>query len=247
MSMFNFYQDNFDSEIFKKRVYKLILDGEPANFDLVLDDLKKYHPDIVFCFTAFIPEIISLLQQNQFLLASIRSTYYLEGKNKISVIPQLPENLKLIQNSVDKPVIAIEDIKRMAYIIGEKSHYFNDASISSQQAEAIYSAWIYNSFYNNYVKESFLIMDNNYLVGLITIKIDEQKYGIIDLIGIDSSFQNQGLGKFLLFQAIDYCTKHNVVKIKVVTEGENVPANIFYQKNGFVLEDVKLVYHKHYL
>ena len=132
----------------------------------------------------------------------------------------------------------------MADIIGSTSRYFKDKQIPREKAMEIYVTWINNSIYNRYANESFFIMKGDKLTGLVTLKVKDNN-GCIDLIGVHNDFQGLGLGKLLLQRGIQYFVDGGAGGIFVVSEGENIPATAFYQKTGFVINKVELVYHRH--
>ena len=176
---------------------------------------------------------------------SIRNTYKLAGSGYTARSTQkLDDRFKVLQYSKDKPKISKPDILRFARIIGATSRYFHDSAIPKIYAERLYVRWIENSL-KGYADECFMVMRGGRLAGLITLKIKEAA-GYIDLIGVGENYQGIGLGGVLASRSIEYFKSKNIKNIFVVTEGENLQANIFYQKNGFITQNVELVYHKHF-
>ncbi|NJM40545.1 MAG: GNAT family N-acetyltransferase [Anaerolineae bacterium] len=108
----------------------------------------------------------------------------------------------------------------------------------------MYVAWLNNSVFNGYAVDSVLAFQGERLIGIHTVKT-KQGVGIVDLIGIIPDLQNAGLGGALLKGGFDIMRAHGATRVEVVTENENIQGSRFYQKNGFRLTDMKLVWHRH--
>jgi len=64
------------------------------------------------------------------------------------------------------------------------------------------------------------------------------------LFGIDSRFQNRGMGKTLLKDAVAWLEERGAKQVTVVTQGRNIKGLRLYQKCGFAIHSVKLWYHR---
>lgn len=243
--MINFTQDGFDTKILGRNVFKLFLEKDIENEKELPDLSGNGEIESIFCFTVFSHRNIHLLNKLGFALISIRNTYKLSSD---------PRNLRtsacaaggcdVIRCSKSPIQLNRQDIRDMADIIGSTSRYFKDKQIPREKALNIYINWINNSIYNRYANESFLIMKGARLAGLIALKVKDNN-GYIDLIGVHNDFQGLGLGKLLLQRGLQYFVDGGVGGIFVVSEGENIQASAFYQKTGFVINKVELVYHRH--
>lgn len=235
--------DNFDTKIFEKPVTKLFISGTV--------DLKKIKqtlfalpsPAIIFCFTPCAPEVTRLLEENNFHLLSSRATYRLRTHKK-TIPTKLPPGFEFFKASNKVPQWTNASIKKMAMVIGSTSRYFRDPELPPKKSLELYCQWIHNSLYEGYADACFCITKNDELVGLITVKI-KGDCGYIDLLGVVPQWHNLGLGSILMKHALQFLNKSKISTVKVVTEAENIPATAFYQKIGFVVENMELVYHKH--
>ncbi len=238
------FLDPFDTKILKKDVYKLYLQDEESE-NIVLESIKEIKKGIIFCFTIFSPRNSNLLQQAGFNLISIRNTYKLNLNSLLEKnIEDCPNEYKILNKLKSIKGLQKKDLNQLADTIYKTSRYSKDSSLGRNQSRKIYTNWLNNSLYNNYASEAFLVFDQSTAIGIITIKIKD-KIGSIDLLGIRQKYQNKGLATYLLKKAVDYLITQDINDIFVTTEGENIPANIFYQKNNFILQNVELVYHKH--
>jgi len=235
--------DPFDTEIFKKNIYKLYLEKEKNGE--ILESIKKIETGIVFCFTVFSVENCSLLTEVGFKLISIRNTYKLDLNSYLKKsLGSFPEKYKILSKKKGIKFLQKKDITQLAAPIYKTSRYSRDKLLEKNKSRAIYTAWVSNSLFGSYANEAFLVFYQASALGMITLKIKDG-IGFIDLLGIIKQYQNKGLATYLLKKAVDYFKTQNINDILVTTEGENIPANNFYQKNNFILQNVELVYHKH--
>jgi len=196
---------------------------------------------IIFCFAPVSAQQISLLETLRFRFISIRNTYkYTQNEGQIEV---LPDEYSISPYDPTYPM-SDHDIKKLAYTIGKETRYFKDPFIPESKSTALYIQWVKNSLYHGLAAKCFIAWHGETPIGICTVKIKDS-HGEIDLLGVLSQFQKKNIGKQLLFSAIHYLELQGTKKITVVTAGENIKSNIFFQKNGFVIESVELVYHKH--
>lgn len=242
-----FNKEDYDTKILKNDTFKLLLGNDIISEKDLLKLFSTERIDIIFCFAKFSTNNIALLDKLEFNLISTRVTYRLLNlDNYKKKSENIHKGYSIVRNSERKFDLKPENTEEIAQVIGSTSRYFKDKLIKPKKSLEIYTRWIENSLYNHYANESFLVTaKNNELIGLVTLKV-KGKNGFIDLIGIREEFQKFGLGKVLLYEGVRYFMKNNIEDIFVITEGENVVANAFYQKNGFVVCDFDLVYHKHF-
>lgn len=236
--------DEFDTKILKQNTYKLYLKENP-NSNKLSEEIKKIKDGIIFCFSPFSRKNILLLENLGFNLVSIRNTYKLDldSYSKKGITP-LSKNYRILDKSQINGLIDEKNLIGIAKTIFATSRYNKDEKLDKYTALDIYINWVKNSLYSDYAKQAFVAFDKSLSMGIITIKIKE---GVahIDLLGVINNYQNQKLASHLLINAIKYTNSQKITDIFVVTEGENIPANIFYQVNDFIIQKIELVYHKH--
>lgn len=242
--MIKFYKDGFDSNIFGGNIYKLFIDKKIESEDVITNLLKNKDISYIFCFTTFNNFNIDILTKLGFRLISIRNIYK-KIFDKVNPSLKIPAGYKIFRNSKRQIELSDIQITDIANVIGNTSRYFKDNKLPKKKSLNLYRNWIKNSLYRGYADESFVIFKNKSLAGIITLKIKPEG-GYVDLIGIAREFQNKGLGGVLLQKGVKYLLGKKIKNMYTITEGENVPASRFYQKNGFILDDVQLVYHKNF-
>ena len=84
------------------------------------------------------------------------------------------------------------------------------------------------------------------LIGIAQIDFIENyfegtKIAILNSLGIDPEFQNQGYGDYFFKECLRYCQKEGATKIQLTSKRKRVYAHQLYQKNGFVEADTVLL------
>lgn len=241
--MIEFYRDAFDSQILGCECYKLWL-NEPLSGQQVEDALASVGEriDRVACFSVYAQSNFRALERLGFQLISVRNTYSrpVDGFPPAAALPAIDR--VLASNHTAR--LSREDLTPLAVVIGETSRYFKDHSIPANDSLRVYQTWLENSLYNGYAAESVLAFDESgRLAGIHTLKVKGET-GIVDLIGVAPGFQQGGLGASLLAAGVEAMRQRRARTVEVVTENENVPAARFYQKHGFRLQSMQLVWHK---
>ena len=167
----NFYQEKFDSQILKRKVYKLILKEEVTaeDFSCLLNKGKSAGCEIIFCFSIFLNQNIQLLKKHGFSFISSKNCYKLSPEYCGRKTAKL-EGFDFVARSQHLPNLCEDDIRNMAKVIAAKSRYFLDRNIKADKSLRIYTEWIRNSIYNEYADEAFFLTKKKKLAGLITLK-----------------------------------------------------------------------------
>jgi ribosomal protein S18 acetylase RimI-like enzyme len=243
--MLNLNRDKFDSEIFDAEVYRVLASSEELEEPKLRHALVSTPFDVAYCILDFNPAAFSTLSKIGFGLVSVRATYNL-GNLKSSEKVSTPSNeaFRIVRLSRETVSVRDDDLNELAEVIAENSRYIKDSKLPAQKSYSLYRKWLSNSVHHGYANETIVALKGQEVVGIITLKI-KGDYGCIDLLGIKSTFQNQGIGKLLLAQTKEYFVSSNIEKILVTTEAENIKSNIFYQRNGFVIQEISFAYHLH--
>lgn len=236
-------KDSFDTEILWKDTYKLLIQDDIDSFQDIasnLSDIPKW--SIVFGTIPFNEKSILFMQEEWFILKSIRSLYKLNSKGKENGHNQLPE-IQQITNDISD-MYDNSSIQYLADTIWITSRYYHDEKIENQKAKSIFFNWVNNVLSQRYWDAGFVLDIDWQIAGILNLIITDKR-GFIDLIGIVPELQWKWYGKQLMYQWIQYLQGLWITDIYVTTEWENIAANKFYQKNDFTLEKIELVYHKH--
>lgn len=71
------------------------------------------------------------------------------------------------------------------------------------------------------------------IIGLLTYITEENE---CEIISLDSTVENKGIGSSLLQKLEEHCKTSQVERIKLITTNDNLHALGFYQKRGYLLE-----------
>jgi ribosomal protein S18 acetylase RimI-like enzyme len=80
----------------------------------------------------------------------------------------------------------------------------------------------------------FAYLDED-LAGEIRLRTNWNGYSYIDSIVVDSKYRNQGIGRALIEQAIEWAKTKGFPGVMLETQDNNVPACHFYEHCGFEL------------
>jgi ribosomal protein S18 acetylase RimI-like enzyme len=240
--------DAFDARALGGPVFKArVAEGQPFAFDATtratLGELAGRDAALLSVFTPCRHDVNAELQRLGFELVSVRCTYERVVGPAIA-LPVPPAGVELRRLSAGAAVCRPEDRAALALLLGETSRYFKDRHIPRASALAIYEAWITNSLWHGYAAEAVLAYAGDRLVGINTLRFHGE-VGSVDLIGVQASYRNVGLGGVLLEHGFAACRERGAGRVRVVTEAENVGACRFYQRHGFLATATDLVWHGH--
>ena len=85
--------------------------------------------------------------------------------------------------------------------------------------------------------ESFVYLENNTIVGILTFVIENND---IEIVSLDSFKENNGIGSLLINEIIKYYKINNFKKVWLVTTNDNLHALKFYQKRNFNISNIYL-------
>jgi len=136
--------------------------------------------------------------------------------------------------ATDKPVLGVPPAKSFDHdrcVLIAKMAFTNDRlhkdpMFPNSAADRIREAWVRNDLEGR-ADASFIAIRNGIVAGFILCLIGEKP--IIDLIAVDPSCRNQGLGKLLVGKAQSHYNKPMIVG----TQADNLASIALYEKMGF--------------
>lgn len=221
------YLSLFDTEILENPVFKY---QQLADYQVA----EKIPGSFVYITMGYAVTDFYLLTQQHFSLIGTHIIYQLPATHGAT-----EDDLYAIQTQVktDQQVGMIADF---APILQSVSHY-NYNQCTQLKSLLVYQAWLRNSF-NGYADHYAFIELEGVIAGLITFK-NKQDSISIDLLVVHPAMRSKGVGKTLINYAIKYA--HSQQKsLKVTTQGDNMPANRLYQKEGFLVVDQQYLFFK---
>lgn len=233
--------DTFDSEFLNQRVAKCWSDKTlESNFFIEEHDFfVKENINLVFCYIPFDVSSSMFLKEHSYYLVSSQVHYRLAQKERASLFENTSFLITENYNYSDQDQFLNDISKELAFM----SHYGKDPFIDKNKVINLYNAWIKNTF-NGYADKVFTALDDNKnCIGILSLRVMQEEIRI-DLLGVHNQFKKHGIASALMNHAYHYAQEQKKSLI-VTTQGENIPANRFYQKHNFVLAKFNLIYHKH--
>lgn len=138
---------------------------------------------------------------------------------------------------------ALAEIASDAY---EASRYYFDRHFPRASCQRFYSDWIQKSLRGEFDHVVLVALDGARVAGYISCRAMSANLGRIGLVGIAPDARGQGLGQRLVAAALAWFESHDLVRVEVVTQGRNTPAQRLYERCGFELVKTELWYHKWY-
>lgn len=178
--------------------------------------------------------LIQMLESDGFIFADIRCEYSVKTIN----IPGNPAEINIASSDDINQLIAISK-NSIKY-----SRYFNKF-FNKENADCFYQIWIEKSVSAQFDDICLINREDDIINGFITLK-KINNTGKIGLIAVSTQYQNIGVGSKLLTQGLTWLQKNNLDELSVVTQGVNITAQRFYQKNGFRLNSISCWLYKQF-
>jgi len=179
---------------------------------------------------------ISLLEQHNFALKDIRFTMISRTGASASLKSGLPVR--------EAEQADIPHLRRIARTSHYESRFYADANFPSERCDDLYDLWITKSCAHENA-DIVLVADlGGNAAGYITCKRVTPLRGQIGLFAVAEEARGRGVGNALIRHAMDWFHNGGISDVVTVTQGENVRAVQFYERAGFVVENVQLWYHR---
>lgn len=143
-----------------------------------------------------------------------------------------------------------EDSKAVSRIAGSAfrfSRFHLDPLVPNGIADTIKSAWAANYFEGKRGDGMVVAERNGCVAGFLQLMWSARDSLVIDLIGVDSAWQRQGIGRDMILYAARYGTGDGRVPagMTVGTQAANAPSVRLYESLGFRLTSAQYVMHFH--
>lgn len=190
------------------------------------------------------PGTARLAEEYGFQWVDIRLTFEIKTPtNPVSGAAISSQNSVRIRPVKNEDVAGLVEISNNSYV---DSRFYFDRNFPRERAAALYQTWIKVSC-EGWANAVLIAEKDGLPAGYITCHIDPaQKTGNIGLVGVSSQAQGLGIGKALVFSALEWFTGQGIAQVTVVTQGRNVAAQRLYQRCGFITQKIQLWYHKWY-
>ncbi len=138
---------------------------------------------------------------------------------------------------------ALPDVKAIAARNHRHTRFYADPYFPQEKCDQLYATWIENS-YHGFADVVLIALEEQVPVGYITCKIHPDQAGEIGLLGVAPQYRGRGIGQTLVTAGFEWFVRHHVRRVRVVTQGHNIPSQRLYQRCGFYTDSVHLWYHR---
>lgn len=145
-------------------------------------------------------------------------------------------HLFTFREAVDSDLNSLQEMAETCF--GNRENNINrfnsDPKLDQKKVQSLYGLWIYNSLGNRGMADKvFVLEQNNYLVGFLTINLDFQnKTAEIPLNAINPAFKGQGLYKKLIFHTLLFLQKMQMERVEIWTHVSNFAVQNTWQSYG---------------
>jgi len=223
---------DWDSDFFGLKIANLDISTHTPSSSFKADNIDL----IQCCIEKKNKEHTNFLINNGFSYIDDRVEYILE-------VPQLNNfensNIKLATKSDLNSLLKISN-----GLFTKDSRYNWNNIIPSSKIDEFYNLWLEKSVKGEFDDFCFIYEKNGEIIGFSTIRKIDDKNISIGLIGVKQENHGQGIAQKLIQQIINYTHNNNFTSINVATEGKNLSAQKFYDKNEFRVNSIKSWYYK---
>jgi dTDP-4-amino-4,6-dideoxy-D-galactose acyltransferase len=136
---------------------------------------------------------------------------------------------------------AMEPLARAAH---EDTRFFKDANFDAAKAADLYALWIARDLRDHTVFAAVSSRRPNQALGYLSASEAEGGTGRIGLVAVSAEARGRGLGRHLVNHALTWFRSRGHERVRVATQGTNVPALRLYEGCGFRVAEVKVWFHR---
>ena len=179
---------------------------------------------------------VHLAEENHFQQVDVRVTFERDLPDDLEAPPHLGATVRLGREE-DLPTL-----RSIAAVSHHDTRFYFDGRFDHARCDQLYETWIEKSLHG--FADAVLVAERSGTpVGYVTLNQHESG-SQIGLIAVAAGHQGVGLGRLLVEQSLAWARQHGARRMKVVTQGRNVPAQRLYQRCGFVTASFELWYHR---
>lgn len=230
----NFRKLEFDSNLFGYNVG--VANVEKSCINEILDfkqAMKKEHFKVIYLYPLDIPSE-KIIEELGIRCVDQKYRYTKKGLRTYENIPNAIRSYSHEYCS--------ERLLQLVLQSGEYSRFKTDKNFDKQEFEKLYQIWIEKSIKKENATDILVYYIDNIEVGIL---IYQFKGNIchLTIIAVDKDYRNMKIGKQLYQSLENNCMKKEINEIEVYTQGTNKTACLFYEDNGFSLNNIEKIYH----
>lgn len=216
----------WDSDFFGYPVGKIEIESWRDN------ELNNTNYKLVYVFSKI------LIPQFENSLKDKKVVYSIDLKNQTT-----NDDVQIQIIKFDSLAHSYEQLLSLTLESGIFSRFFIDKEFNNDEYSKLYKRWLDNSLNSSSKYEVFVAVENEELLGFITLGIKEDDLLDIGLLAVNPKFRGRKIGTHLMNFSKIFAKSKNISHIQVVTQFDNTPACKLYEKAGFTQTDLTYIYH----
>jgi dTDP-4-amino-4,6-dideoxy-D-galactose acyltransferase len=213
----------WDSLFFDKKIGQITIERE---LDILQEDKSKY--DLIYVFSKNGELNLNLVDKKVIYLIDDLISY----KDEIN-------NIELFQDSQNNHA----DLLNLALQSGKHSRFKSDSNFKDEDYKKLYTEWIKKSISKDLATDIIIKKSKNKIIGFATLARKTDELADIGLVAVDLAYRGKVLAKEIIMNTLKLAARQGYKKIQVVTQLDNKPANILYEKVGFKKDNLTYIYH----
>lgn len=138
--------------------------------------------------------------------------------------------------------IPTAEMEELALQAGSHSRFKVDPRMPAGKFADLYRLWIRNSVRGKIAAAVIVARREGRIVGMVTVG-EKNGRGDIGLIAVDAGMRGMNVGASLVAAAVDWARARGFERAQVVSQGENDAACRFYERCGYSVDKVEILYH----
>lgn len=180
---------------------------------------------------------IDVATSQGFRFADVRMSFAIKSSAAQSLKPSVASMSSRVASQEDCPALAL---------IADESHrdtrFYYDPHFDRGKCHELYRTWICNSV-AGFADTVLIITKGQDIAGYVTCK-KTKNAGRIDLLAVEQAHRGQGVGRQLIWLALNYFSDVQADHVEVSTSIRNLAAQRLYVSSGFLPSDNRVWYHR---
>lgn len=139
-------------------------------------------------------------------------------------------------------LIPSDELYELAFESGQYSRFRQDSHFPPGIFEKLYRRWIERSVGREIADEVIIVEEKGRVEGMLTYQTTSAS-GRIGLIAVSPRARHKGVGSLLMREFEARMAQKGIQVVEVATQGKNIQACRFYEKQGFYLHTSINIYH----
>ena len=182
-------------------------------------------------------ESVRLAERDRFRFVDLRTTFF----RPLTGAPTGARDRSRLATAADAAWVV--QLARGSF---EDTRFYFDGGFERERCDLLYEIWARKALADE-TQAVWLGQLDGQSSGFVTCQRDASTgVGSIGLIAVAPDFRGRGVGDDLVTCAASHLGETGMTGVRVVTQARNVRALRLYERSGFLVESIRLTYHKWY-